>query len=64
MNDKFCEQKERELQDKIDQKNETIAMLRDQAQTSSLQVTLAQMQAQIAALSAKLDATTTPASAG
>lgn len=66
MNDKFCELKERELQNKIDARDQTIAQLRDAAQTAQITSMIAPLQTQIAEILQRLNAsgggtgTTTP----
>lgn len=66
MNEQFCALQQRELQQEINAKNETIAQLRDQAQTNVIQGSIAILQQQIAALAARIPVTTTttPATTG
>lgn len=61
MNEQFCALQQRELQAEINAKNEVIAQLRDQAQTNTIQGSIALLQQQIAALAARIPVTTTPA---
>lgn len=60
MNEQFCALQQRELQQEINAKNETIAQLRDQAQTNTISGQIALLQQAIAALAARIP-TTTPA---
>lgn len=65
MNEQFCALQQRELQQEINAKNEVIAQLRDQAQTNTIQGSIALLQQQIAALAARIPVTTTtPANNG
>jgi hypothetical protein len=50
---------QRELQAEINAKNEVIAQLRDQAQTNTIQGSIALLQQQIAALAARIPVTAT-----
>ena len=59
MNEQFCALQQRELQQEINAKNETIAQLRDQAQTNAIQGSIAVLQQQIAALAARIPVTAT-----
>lgn len=54
MNDQFCALQQRELQAEINAKNEVIAQLRDQAQTNTIQGSIALLQQAIAALAARI----------
>lgn len=64
MNEQFCALQQRELQQEINAKNETIAQLRDQAQTNVIQGSIAVLQQQIAALAARIPVTTTATTSG
>lgn len=64
MNDQFCALQQRELQAEINAKNETIAQLRDQAQTNVIQGSIAVLQQQIAALAARIPVTATATTSG
>jgi len=57
MNEQFCALQQRELKAEINAKNETIAQLRDQAQTNTIQGSIALLQQAIAALAARIPAT-------
>jgi hypothetical protein len=59
MNEQFCALQQRELQAEINAKNEVIAQLRDQAQTKTIQGSIALLQQQIAALAARIPVTAT-----
>jgi hypothetical protein len=59
MNEQFCALQQRELQQEINAKNEVIAQLRDQAQTNTIQGSIALLQQQIAALAARIPVTAT-----
>lgn len=63
MNEQFCALQQRELQAEINAKNETIAQLRDAAQTSSINGQIALLQQAVAALAARIPVTTTTAAA-
>lgn len=54
MNEQFCALQQRELQAEINAKNEVIAQLRDQAQTNTIQGSIALLQQAIAALAARI----------
>ena len=64
MNDQFCALQQRELQQEINAKNETIAMLRDQAQTNAIQGSIAVLQQQINALAERIPVTATATTNG
>lgn len=64
MNEQFCALQQRELQQEINAKNETIAQLRDQAQTNVIQGSIAVLQQQIAALAARIPVTATATTGG
>lgn len=59
MNDGFCAIKEREMQQTIDAKNDVINQLRDQAQTNSIQGSIALLQQAINTLAARIPVTAT-----
>jgi hypothetical protein len=59
MNEQFCALQQRELQAEINAKNEVIAQLRAQAQTNTIQGSIALLQQQIAALAARIPVTAT-----